>query len=56
MGSVKFSPGNAKMGSIPSVSLPAIRTCVRCECNQKCYAAKLERLRPTVRVAERREI
>lgn len=51
MGSVKFSPGNAKMGSIPSVSLPAIRTCVRCECNQKCYAAKLERLRPNVRAA-----
>lgn len=51
MGSVKFSSGNTKMGAIPSVSLPSIKTCVQCDCNQKCYAKKLERLRPAVRNA-----
>lgn len=51
MSTVKFSDGNTKMGKIPSVSLPAIKTCIHCACNQKCYAAKLERLRPNVRAA-----
>lgn len=51
MGKVKFSPGNSKMGSIPSVSLPAKKTCRECACWNKCYAAKLERLRPAVRNA-----
>ena len=36
------------MGSIQSVSLPAVETCRPCECNQKCYARKLERIRKTV--------
>lgn len=49
MGKVKFSTGNSKMGKIPSVSLPAHKTCRECACWEKCYAAKLERLRPTVR-------
>ena len=48
---VSISNGNIKMGAIPSVSLPSIVTCRQCECNQKCYAAKLERLRPSVRKA-----
>lgn len=48
---VSISPGNSKMGSIPSVSLPAITTCRSCDCANKCYAAKLERLRPNVRNA-----
>lgn len=51
MGKVKFSSGNSKMGSIPSVSLPAKKTCQECACWNKCYAAKLERLRPAVRNA-----
>ena len=51
MGTVKISPGNSKLGAIPSVSLPAIKTCRACECNKKCYAYKLERLRKTVRNA-----
>ena len=51
MGKVKFSAGNQKMGAIPSVSLPAKKTCRACACWDKCYAAKLERLRPTVRNA-----
>ena len=46
---VKISPGNSKMGSIPSVSLPAGTTCAPgCPCWTKCYARKLERIRPTV--------
>ena len=44
------------MGSIPSVSLPSIVTCRRCDCHQKCYAQKLERLRPAVRNAYRRNL
>lgn len=49
---VKISPGNTKMGSVPSVSLPAVVTCLSgCACAKKCYARKLERLRPSVRNA-----
>lgn len=52
MSSVKISNGNAKMGSIPSVSLPAGITCRKdCECIKKCYAHKLEKMRPSVRNA-----
>lgn len=36
------------MGLIPSVSLPAIVTCRECDCQKKCYARKLERLRRNV--------
>ena len=47
---IKISRGNSKMGEIPSISLPAGITCRNdCECNQKCYAKRLERLRKTVR-------
>lgn len=48
MGIVKFSKGNSKMGDICSVSLPSVVTCRVCDCQKKCYARKLERLRPTV--------
>lgn len=49
---VKISPGNQKMGAIPSISLPAGITCrPDCECAAKCYAKKLERIRPAVRAA-----
>lgn len=49
---LKVSMGNSKMGSIPSVSLPAGVTCRSdCECNNKCYAKRLERIRPSVRNA-----
>lgn len=47
---VTISPGNHKMGSIPSVSLPSGVTCRHdCECCVKCYARRLERFRPAVR-------
>ena len=49
---IKISSGNAKLGSIPSVSLPAGVTCrADCSCQKKCYAKKLERLRKSVRDA-----
>lgn len=49
---VSISNGNNKMGLIKSVSLPSIYTCRRdCTCQNKCYAHKLERLRPSVRKA-----
>lgn len=51
MGTVKISQGNSKLGAIPSVSLPSIKTCRNCACREKCYAQKLERLRPSVKNA-----
>ena len=51
MGTVKISKGNSKLGQIPSVSLPSIKTCRNCACREKCYAQKLERLRPSVKNA-----
>ena len=51
MSMIKLSKGNSKMGSIPSISLPAVKTCRQCKCNEKCYAKKLERLRPSVKNA-----
>ena len=51
MGTVKISKGNSKLGAIPSVSLPSIKTCRNCACREKCYAQKLERLRPSVKNA-----
>ena len=47
---VTISKGNKKMGAIPSVSLPACVTCNQdAPCFSKCYAARLARLRATVR-------
>ena len=46
---VHISPGNKKMGSIPSVSLPSIITCRRdAPCFVKCYANRLEKFRTSV--------
>ena len=44
------------MGEIPSISLPSIVTCKKCDCHNKCYANKLERLRPNVRNAYARNL
>lgn len=56
MSTISISNGNIKMGGIPSVSLPAIVTCKACDCHRKCYARKLERLRPSVRNAYQRNL
>ena len=56
MPTVKISSGNSKMGNIPSVSLPAGVTCRSCGCAKKCYAARLERLRPNVANAYRHNL
>lgn len=49
---ISISKGNSKMGSISSVSLPSGVTCRSdCECSEKCYAKRLERLRKSVREA-----
>lgn len=54
---VSISPGNTKMGAVPSVSLPPIVTCAAgCTCAKKCYAAKLCRLRASVRNAYQRNL
>lgn len=52
---VSISRGNTKMGAIASVSLPAGKTCRSdSPCSTKCYAKKIERLRPSVREAYKR--
>lgn len=49
---IKISDGNSKMGKIPSVSLPSGLTCrTDCECIKKCYARRIENLRPSVKKA-----
>lgn len=41
---VSISPGNTKLGAIPSVSLPSCITCnPDAPCFKKCYAARIER-------------
>ena len=50
--SVSVSPGNTKMGAIPSVSLPPVLTCLEnVPCAHDCYAVRFCRLRPSVRAA-----
>lgn len=56
MSTIKISPGNSKLGSIPSVSLPAVETCRPCECQKKCYARRLENLRPNVHNAYQKNL
>lgn len=56
MPTISISKGNSKLGQIPSVSLPAVKTCRVCDCARICYAKKLERLRPTVRKAYQRNL
>lgn len=54
---ISISPGNRKMGYIPSVSLPPVVTCAKgCTCAKKCYAAKLCRIYSTVRNAYQRNL
>ncbi len=54
---ISISPGNAKMGAIPSVSLPPVVTCAHdCKCAAKCYAAKICRLRTSVANAYARNL
>lgn len=54
---ISISKGNSKMGRIPSVSLPPVKTCAEhCTCAKKCYAAKLCRIYPTVREAYARNM
>ena len=52
---ISVSAGNTEMGAIRSFSLPPIQTCPKhCPCATKCYAAKICRLRPSVRTAYQR--
>ena len=56
MSEASISRANKKMGTISSVSLPSVVTCRKCACQQKCYARKLERLRPAVAAAYKRNL
>ena len=54
---VSISNGNAKMGAIPSVSLPPCTTCnPKAPCFKKCYAVKLQRRYATVKTAYERNL
>lgn len=54
---ISVSPGNQKMGFIPSVSLPPVVTCANgCTCAKKCYAARMCRIRKSVREAYQRNL
>lgn len=53
---ISISKGNEKMGSIMSVSLPAVLTCRTCGCNKKCYARRIECRRPSVKAAYHRNM
>ena len=54
---VSISNGNAKMGAIPSVSLPPCTTCnPNAPCFKKCYAVKLARRYKTVANAYERNL
>lgn len=49
---VTISEGNMKLGKIPSVSLPPVKTCRKdVGCHKVCYAMKSFRLYPSVRDA-----
>lgn len=54
---LSISQGNAKMGAIPSVSLPACVTCnPAAPCFKTCYALRMSRRRPNVRDAYARNL
>lgn len=56
---ISISPGNIKMGSIPSISLPPLVTCApeACKlCGKKCYARRMTRSRTSVREAYERNL
>lgn len=47
---VKIAKGNTKLGKIPNVSLPPVKSCVNCkECRKDCYALKAYRQYPSTR-------
>lgn len=48
---IYISPGNMKMGNIPSLSLPPIVTCHCTLCEKDCYAVKMQRLRKNVKAS-----
>ncbi len=56
MSMLSISRGNSKMGGIQSVSLPSGTTCRVCGCHSKCYARRMERLRPNVSNAYQRNL
>jgi hypothetical protein len=54
---VSISPGNRKMGAIPSVSLPACVTCnPSAPCFKECYAVKVARIYKTAAAAYDRNL
>jgi len=47
-----ISNGNAKLGKIPNVSLPPIKSCGNCSgCSTECYALKSYRMYPTAKAS-----
>lgn len=48
---ISISRGNSKLGEIPSVSLPPIKTCGAVPCSKKCYAERIAVRRRNVKDA-----
>ena len=49
---LSVSRGNIKMGNIPSISLPAVKTCRKgAPCAGKCYAVRMEKRYPNCKTA-----
>ena len=47
-----ISPGNSKLGNIPNISLPPIKTCLStAPCQRHCYAVVFYNMYPTTRAA-----
>jgi hypothetical protein len=54
---IHISPGNTKIGNVPSFSFPPHVTCATdVPCRKQCYAWRLSRTRPTVQAAWQRNL
>ena len=57
LNTISISPGNRKMGAIPSISLPACTTCnPSAPCFKECYAVKVARIYKTAGAAYERNL
>ena len=55
---IRLGNGNMKIGAVPTFSLPARLTCPGASpwCLSHCYALRVERLRPSCRMAYARNL
>jgi hypothetical protein len=52
-----ISPGNRKLGNIPSISLPPVITCpLKVQCATGCYALAMQKRYPSVKISWQRNL